>query len=177
MTAQACPDPSTICEGLVKLTALCLRNDSSDIARAFDAEEAASLLRCVEIVEQWLEKLVVTLDSAQELRNHASDEFPRGHPRPRNKVALQRGQAVRAEIRAALERHPPAATPLTAKQIRPLLSRTISERTIQWHVRQINIAVAAIQSAAKLNHSDAHGDSERVSSAVDSETCVQLGRE
>lgn len=56
---------------------------------------------------------------------------------PRNRASYDRGQAIRAEIYALLERHPATALPLTWKQIRPQLSRPLAERTIQWHLRQI----------------------------------------
>jgi hypothetical protein len=56
---------------------------------------------------------------------------------PRNLVAYEQGQAVRQEIRALLERNAPTAPPLTAKQIMPRLSRMLSARTVQWHMREI----------------------------------------
>ena len=56
---------------------------------------------------------------------------------PRNLIAFERSQASRAEILGHLERHSPTAPPLTAKQIIPRLSRPLSERTVQWHLRKI----------------------------------------
>ena len=44
---------------------------------------------------------------------------------------------MRAEIREIILSHPPAAPPLTAKAIRPLLSRDLSLRAIQWHMQAI----------------------------------------
>lgn len=62
-------------------------------------------------------------------------EKPRGSPR--NRIAFERGQAIREEIRAQLERQPSIEKSPEAKQIQPLLSRRLSERTIQWHTQQI----------------------------------------
>ena len=59
---------------------------------------------------------------------------------PRNREAFERGQALRAEIRALLERHSPLARPLTAREILARLSRRASERTVRWHVAQIRQA-------------------------------------
>jgi hypothetical protein len=56
---------------------------------------------------------------------------------PRNRVAYERAQAVRAEIRALLERHSPTAERLTAKRLLAMLSCPLSERAIQRHVRAI----------------------------------------
>jgi hypothetical protein len=55
----------------------------------------------------------------------------------RNRAAFARSQAYRAQIRRALEEHPPIAQPLTAKRLRNLLDLDISERTIHWHVKAI----------------------------------------
>lgn len=64
---------------------------------------------------------------------------------PRNKVAYEQSRAARQEIRRILLDHPPTvfASPLTAKRIRPLLSRDLSERTIQWHLQAIRAEHAA----------------------------------
>jgi hypothetical protein len=56
---------------------------------------------------------------------------------PRNVAAYERGQVIRQEIRGLLQHHSPTAPPLTAKQIIPQLSRSLAERTVQWHLRQI----------------------------------------
>jgi hypothetical protein len=60
---------------------------------------------------------------------------------PPNLKAWRRGQALRAEIRAILEAHPPLAPPLTAKEIRRHLKRNPlpSDRAIQWHVSRIRL--------------------------------------
>jgi len=56
---------------------------------------------------------------------------------PRNRQAFERGQALRAEIRALLEQHSPLARPLTARNILGRLSRRVSERQVQWHMQVI----------------------------------------
>ena len=56
---------------------------------------------------------------------------------PRNMASYEQGRLIRQEIRGLLERHSPTAPPLTAKQIIPQLSRQLSERTAQWHLREI----------------------------------------
>jgi hypothetical protein len=56
---------------------------------------------------------------------------------PRNRKAVERGQALRAEIRALLEAHPPLAPPLTAKHVQPRLSRSASLRTIRRHLQAL----------------------------------------
>jgi hypothetical protein len=70
----------------------------------------------------------------------ASADVPRGSNRmttPRNRALFEQGLAIRAEIRAHLARHPPTARPLEAKHIKPLLSRGLAIRTIQWHMELI----------------------------------------
>lgn len=64
---------------------------------------------------------------------------------PRNRIAYERGQALRAEIRAILAAHPPMAAPLTAKRIQRQLTRSPppSLRTIWWHVAAIYAASSA----------------------------------
>ena len=63
---------------------------------------------------------------------------------PRNRRSFARGQALRAEIRALLEQHPPLLPPLTAKVIRARLSvRPQPElRTVQWHLQAIRASAA-----------------------------------
>lgn len=56
---------------------------------------------------------------------------------PRNRLASEQGKDIRQEIRVILERRPNIAPPLTARQIIPQLSRPLSERAVQWHVREI----------------------------------------
>ena len=56
---------------------------------------------------------------------------------PRNRPAFERAQTLRAEIVALLEAHPPLAEPLQAKDIAPRLSRSLSLRTVRWHLRAI----------------------------------------
>jgi hypothetical protein len=56
---------------------------------------------------------------------------------PRNRLSYERSQAVRWEICELLTRHPRLAPPLTAKAIRPQLSRVLSERAIRWHIQAI----------------------------------------
>jgi hypothetical protein len=72
---------------------------------------------------------------------------------PRNRVAYARSQAIRAEIRAILEQHPPLAPPLTARQIARRLPRPPSERCIQWHVAAIRLE--AELACVSRNSSDA----------------------
>ena len=59
---------------------------------------------------------------------------------PRNRKGFERGQTLRAEIRAMLEAHSPLAPPLTGKEIQARLSRWAHVRTVQWHVQQIRCA-------------------------------------
>jgi hypothetical protein len=70
---------------------------------------------------------------------------------PRNPRAVARGQALRAEIRAMLEQHPPLLPPLAAKDILRRLSRRPlpSVRTVRWHVSQIRLA-AELESLADV---------------------------
>ena len=59
----------------------------------------------------------------------------------RNLRAYQRGQVLRAQIRALLEAHPPLAQPLQAKDIRARLqcSPLPALRTVRWHVNPIRL--------------------------------------
>jgi hypothetical protein len=81
---------------------------------------------------------------------------------PRNKPAWERGQAIRAEIRAILLEHPPLAPPLTAKALAARLTYrpAPSERCIRWHV-------AAIRTEYELAELDGRcGNSSSVSEAA-----------
>jgi hypothetical protein len=71
---------------------------------------------------------------------------------------------MRAEIRAMMLAHPAAAEPLTWKHIQPRLSRPLSERAIQWHMKAVRseVAVGAIYISSKLTQHDVHGNSERL---------------
>ena len=62
-------------------------------------------------------------------------------PGPRNRAAFERGQRLRAEVRAILEAHPPLLPPLTAPAIRARLtcSPRPSVRTVRWHVSRIRL--------------------------------------
>lgn len=59
---------------------------------------------------------------------------------PRNRIAWERGRALRAEIRAILSAHPPTAAPLSGKAILRRLQRfpLPSLRTVQWHMEAIH---------------------------------------
>jgi hypothetical protein len=114
------------------LAACCSREEPSDIVRSLETEEAASLLRCADIVDRWLERFVEALEPS-------SGNSREMDASPRNRAAYEQGQLVRQEIRGLLERHPPTAPPLRAKQIIPQLSRPLSERTVQWHLRNIRL--------------------------------------
>ena len=123
-------------EALVVLVACCSREEPSDIARSLQPEEAASLLRCIDIADRWLDRFVDRLA--------ARDVAAAGKSRaigasPRNRAKYEQGQLIRQEIRGLLERHPATAPPLTAKQIIPQLNRPLSERTVQWHLRNIRL--------------------------------------
>jgi hypothetical protein len=69
---------------------------------------------------------------------------------PRNRQAFDRGQALRAEIRALLERHSPLARPLTARDILARLKGGAlpSERTVQWHMQAIRASADKVALAA-----------------------------
>ena len=56
---------------------------------------------------------------------------------PRNRDAFLRGEETKTEIRALLIAHRPLAKPLSPKEIRPRLSRDLSESTIRYHLRAI----------------------------------------
>jgi len=55
----------------------------------------------------------------------------------RNRPLYEQGQAVRGEIRTILMTRSPLDLPLTAKDIQRRLTRNLSARTIQWHLRAI----------------------------------------
>jgi len=55
----------------------------------------------------------------------------------RNRPLYEQGQAARGEIRTILMAHSPLDMPLTAKTIQRRLTRQLSARTIQWHLRAI----------------------------------------
>lgn len=62
---------------------------------------------------------------------------------PRNRKGFERGQRLRAEIRAMLEAHSPLAPPLSGKEIQARLTSfgyKLELRTVQWHVQQIRCA-------------------------------------
>lgn len=117
--------------------AFCLRNDSGHVARTFDAEEAASLVRCVEIAERWLEQFATNLEPDRAHHNHTSDDSLQGGPRPRNKLAFMQAQATRTEIENLLRHHDPLAPPLNERRIWQMLNRKISGRQIRRHLRAI----------------------------------------
>ena len=93
---------------------------------------------------------------------------------PRNRAAFELGKAMHAEIRAMLLAHPAGASPLTAKRIRPRLSRDLSERQIQQHVAAIreefdrpretnpNLSLTALHSRIKPAHSAAMNDETKI---------------
>jgi hypothetical protein len=51
-------------EGLVGFAVFCAQNKPV-LTRELDAEETRSLLRCVEIVSQWVEQLTATLEPSE----------------------------------------------------------------------------------------------------------------
>ena len=90
----------------------------------------------------------------------------------RNRKAHEAGHAIRGEVRAILLDLPAGAPPLTAKVIRPRLSRPLSVRQIQSHIRAVRQATnrprtpdytasGALHSQADLVHAGTHGSTER----------------
>ena len=93
-------------------------------------------------------------------------ESPVGARRlPRNLQAYELSRTVRREIRALLEQHPATAPALTAKAIQPALSRRLSLRAIQWHIRAIRY----------LPRSPSSGDQEQLAARV--RYLAQLGNQ
>jgi hypothetical protein len=79
---------------------------------------------------------------------------------PRNRIAYARGQAIRAEIRAILEQHPPLAPPLTAKAISARLTYrpALSERCIRWHAAAIRTQYELAELDGRCGNSSAVSD-------------------
>jgi hypothetical protein len=126
-----------VCEALVMFAAACCRHKPSDVARAFNADEARSILHCVELAEQWLEQFATNLGNIPGRPNEMCGDSMDRRPRPRNKLAFERGQAVRARIEQFLLSHNQLAPPLTEKRIWPRLNPRISERQIRRHLQAI----------------------------------------
>jgi len=68
---------------------------------------------------------------------------------PRNRLAWERGHALRSRIRTILLAHPPTATPLSGKQVLRQLNQLPEPklRTVQWHMAMIHAEHDTPQSA------------------------------
>jgi hypothetical protein len=87
----------------------------------------------------------------------------------RNRAGQERGQAARAEIRRIMLAHAAGAKSLTAKEIARQLTRSLSDRTIQWHMQEIRRefdnakpAAGAIYPNDKLAHYEKHGNTANI---------------
>lgn len=58
---------------------------------------------------------------------------------PRNRIAFERSQSVRAAIRAFLAGYPPLLPPPTAELVCERLGLLVSVRTARWHIRAIRL--------------------------------------
>lgn len=59
---------------------------------------------------------------------------------PRNRPGKARGDALRQQICALLEKQSPLAAPLKAREIHTRLNCPQAVRTVQWHLQQIRCA-------------------------------------
>jgi hypothetical protein len=136
-TSPSSADVIPACQALVIFAASCRRQKAADVARAFSADEAKSLLHCVEIAEEWLEQFAASLEGALERPDEMTANPINSRARPRNKLAFERGRAREAQIEQLLLSHNPLAEPLNEKSIWPRLNPRISERQIRRHLQAI----------------------------------------